>query len=105
MRKGRFEKRDGFYTTEAHSVDRIEEVKKDITEHFKNMNTKKEDLVNEPPHYKGNKFEVIDIIEDFNLGFRLANAVKYVLRCEKKGNKKQDLEKAIWYLKREIEKL
>ncbi len=62
------------------------------------------DLVNNPKHYQGNKFEVIDIIEDFELGFRLANTVKYILRCDKKGNRKQDLEKARWYLDREIAK-
>lgn len=60
------------------------------------------DLVNNPAHYKGKKFESIDIIEDFELNFCLGNAIKYVLRCNKKGNKKQDLEKAIWYLKREV---
>ncbi len=60
------------------------------------------DLVNNPPHYKGNKFESIDIIEDFNLGFNLGNAIKYILRCDKKGNKHQDLAKAIWYINREI---
>lgn len=61
------------------------------------------DLVNHPPHYQGKKFESIDIIEDFDLNFCLGNAIKYILRCDKKGSKKQDLEKAIWYLKREIE--
>lgn len=59
------------------------------------------DVVNHPPHYKGNKFESIDIIEDFNLGFHLGNAIKYILRAGKKGNKIQDLKKAIWYLERE----
>lgn len=63
------------------------------------------DLVNHPAHYKSNKFESIEIIEDFELNFCLGNAVKYILRCEKKGNKKQDIEKAIWYLKREVEKM
>jgi hypothetical protein len=61
-----------------------------------------EEMINHPQHYQGNKFEVIDIIEDYDLGFNLGNAVKYILRCEKKGNKKQDLEKAIWYIQREI---
>lgn len=63
------------------------------------------DLVNNPPHYKTESgLESIDVIESFELGFNLGNAVKYILRCEKKGNKKQDLEKSIWYLKRELEK-
>lgn len=59
------------------------------------------DMVNQPPHYKGNKFECIDIIEDFGLGFCLGNAVKYILRAGKKGDRLEDLRKAIWYLERE----
>lgn len=65
----------------------------------------KVDLVNSPPHYQGNKFEVIDIIDDFGLSFNTGNAIKYILRAEKKGNKKQDLLKAIWYLEHELNKL
>lgn len=60
------------------------------------------EMVNHPDHYQGNKFEVIDIIEDYELGFHLGNAIKYILRADKKGNTKQDLEKAIWYIQREI---
>ena len=62
------------------------------------------EMVNHPDHYQGSKMEVIDIIEDYSLGFSLGNAVKYILRADKKGNKKQDLEKAIWYLERELSK-
>lgn len=47
---------------------------------------------------------VMDIIEEFNLGFNLQNAIKYILRSRKKGEFNEDLEKAIWYLKRELEK-
>lgn len=65
----------------------------------------KVDLVNSPPHYQGNRFEVIDIIDDFGLTFNTGNAIKYILRAEKKGNKKQDLLKAIWYLEHELNKL
>jgi hypothetical protein len=61
------------------------------------------DLVNQPPHYKSKGgIESIEVIESFELNFNLGNSVKYILRCNKKGNKKQDLEKAIWYLKREL---
>ena len=63
------------------------------------------DLVNSPPHYQGNKFEVIDIIDDFGLSFNTGNAIKYILRADKKGNQKQDLLKAIWYLEHELNKL
>jgi hypothetical protein len=62
------------------------------------------EMVNHPDHYQGNKFEVIDIIEDYDLGFHLGNAIKYILRADKKGNTKQDLEKAIWYIQREIDR-
>lgn len=62
------------------------------------------DVVNHPSHYNKGKYEVIDVIEDWGLGFSLGNAIKYIARCEHKGNKKQDLEKAIFYLKRELEK-
>ena len=60
------------------------------------------EAVNHPSHYQGNKFEVIDIIEDYKLGFSLGNAIKYILRAGKKNNYKEDLQKAIWYLQREI---
>lgn len=63
------------------------------------------DPVKNPIHYKGNGLEAIDVIESFNLNFRLGNAVKYILRADKKGNPKQDIKKAIWYLEREIQKL
>lgn len=62
------------------------------------------DNVNSPRHYQGNGIEVIDIIESFELNFNLGNTIKYVLRAGKKGNKKEDLEKAVWYLKRELNK-
>jgi len=62
------------------------------------------EAVNHPAHYQANGIEVIDIIENFDLNFNLGNTVKYVLRAGKKGNKKEDLEKAVWYLNRELEK-
>ena len=61
--------------------------------------------VNHPKHYNKGKFEVIEVIEDWGLGFNLGNAIKYIGRCEHKGNKKQDLEKALWYIKRELENI
>ncbi len=62
------------------------------------------EMVNHPNHYNQGRYEVIDVIEDWDLNFCLGNAVKYIARCNHKGNKKQDLEKAIFYLKRELEK-
>jgi hypothetical protein len=61
-------------------------------------------MVDHPQHYQGKNFEVIDIINDYSLNFELGNAIKYILRADKKDNKKQDLEKAIWYLNHELSK-
>lgn len=67
----------------------------------------KNDEVNKPAHYTDGKIEVIDFIEDKKLGFHLGNTVKYVARAGKKDPTKtiQDLEKAKWYLEREINRL
>lgn len=60
--------------------------------------------VDHPSHYNYGTIEVIDAIEDWNLNFNLGNSIKYIARCGHKGHKKEDLEKAIWYLKRELQK-
>ena len=64
----------------------------------------KPDPVNHPPHYKTGGIETIDFIEAKGLNYNLGNVVKYITRADHKGNRKQDLEKAMWYLKREIER-
>jgi len=63
------------------------------------------DPVNHPSHYTDGKIEVIEFIEDKKLDFLLGNAVKYISRAGKKDKAKEieDLEKAMWYLKRKIE--
>ena len=66
------------------------------------MNDK--EMVNHPSHYNKGKLEAIKVIEDWDLDFCLGNAVKYIARCKYKRNKKEDLEKAIWYLQHEIDK-
>jgi hypothetical protein len=60
--------------------------------------------VNHPEHYSANGIEAIDVIDAYGLNFNLGNAIKYILRADKKGNKKIDLEKSVWYLNREIDK-
>ena len=61
------------------------------------------DLVNYPPHYRTGGIETIDFIEAKDLNYRLGNVVKYVSRAGKKSSDPvQDLEKAAWYLQREI---
>ena len=62
------------------------------------------DPVNHPSHYTSGKIEVIDFIEDQQLNFHLANALKYICRAGKKNPEKtkEDLEKAVWYIQRYI---
>jgi hypothetical protein len=63
------------------------------------------DVVNSPPHYKQGNIEVIDFIEDQKLEYHEGNVVKYICRAPHKGHRIQDLEKAVWYLTRKVEKL
>ena len=63
------------------------------------------DPVNHPDHYKIGGIETIDFIEAKKLNYNIGNVVKYLTRADHKGNRKQDLEKALWYLTREINSL
>ena len=63
------------------------------------------DNVNHPSHYaEGRRFEPIDVIEDWGLDFHLGNAVKYISRAGRKGDAREDIEKAVWYLNRWLER-
>jgi len=60
-------------------------------------------IINHPPHYTAGGIEAIAVIEAFGLGFRLGNAVKYILRAGRKSpGTLEDLKKARWYLDHEI---
>lgn len=63
------------------------------------------DLINEPPHYKDHPsgVECITITEGFN--FNKGNAIKYIWRAGKKGDAVPDLEKARFYIDREIKRI
>ena len=69
-----------------------------------------EDPVNNPSHYNMLDVEAIDLIEmsmtkiEF-LGYLKGNALKYVIRYKHKGNPKEGLGKALWYLERLKEKV
>lgn len=62
-----------------------------------------DEAVEHPKHYNQGSIEAIDAIEDWELNFNLGNVIKYIARCEHKGNKLVDLEKAMFYLVREVE--
>lgn len=61
--------------------------------------------VNQPKHYSGDGVTAMQIIEAFSLNFALGNVIKYALRAGRKPGEEevQDLEKATWYLQRELE--
>ena len=63
-----------------------------------------EDPVNKPKHYRSHPsgVECIQITE--HMGFNLGNAMKYIWRADLKNNAIEDLEKAVWYLNREIQR-
>ena len=66
------------------------------------------DPVNSPEHYKTGGLEAIDVVEAFFAdNYLRGNVFKYIARAGKKDpNKKvEDLQKAAWYLNREIESL
>lgn len=61
--------------------------------------------VNHPSYYKRGGVEAIDAIEAWELGFHLGNVVKYIARAGRKtADSLQDLQKAAWYLDREIKR-
>ena len=71
---------------------------------FNRQESKKNETVDHPTHYGGedNPYEAIKVIEAWGLGFNLGNAVKYISRAGKKQDTLEDLEKAAWYISREI---
>jgi Protein of unknwon function (DUF3310) len=60
------------------------------------------DPVNHPKHYTSHPsgVECIQVTEHFN--FCIGNAIKYLWRAGEKGEYVQDLQKAKWYIDREL---
>lgn len=63
------------------------------------------DPVDHPHHYNAHPsgVECIDIAEHMN--FNRGNALKYLWRAGEKGSELEDLQKARWYLDREIRRI
>ena len=75
-------------------------------EHDQNYDFEDEEVdeINHPLHYNSHPsgVECVDIAEHFS--YCLGNAIKYIWRAGlKTEDKTQDLEKAVWYIKREIQ--
>lgn len=60
------------------------------------------DPVNHPVHYTYGGIETIDFIEAKSLNYALGQVIKYVSRADHKGRPTEDLQKALWYLTREL---
>lgn len=84
-----------------------------INDSNNNNNQASDDPVNHPSYYADGNIEVIDYIEDKNLGYHLGTAIKYISRAGKKHEQGmtdkekeiQDLRKAVWFINRRIEQL
>lgn len=93
---------------EIEMVDDYEKCKYETqnNEEIDNQNkTQIDDVVNHPSHYTDGSIEVIDFIIDKKLNFNRGNVIKYTSRAGKKDPNKEieDLEKARFYLNKEIE--
>ena len=62
------------------------------------------DMVNHPSHYTSHPSGVECITITRHMGFCIGNAMKYLWRADLKANKKEDLEKAMFYIKEELDK-
>jgi len=74
----------------------------------RSLNEYAESVIEHPSHYRSDSgFEAIDVIEAWNLGFNLGNTLKYISRAglKDKNREIEDLEKAQWYLNREIKRV
>lgn len=60
------------------------------------------DPVNNPKHYTSHPSGVECITITEHMGFNLGNAMKYIWRADEKNNAIEDLEKARWYIEREL---
>jgi hypothetical protein len=78
--------------------------KKPVFKKEKKLSSSSHDPVNHPKHYTEHPsgIECIQITE--HMGFNLGNALKYIWRADLKNNAVEDLQKAVWYINREIEK-
>lgn len=66
------------------------------------------DMVNSPDHYTHNGIEAINVIEakltdEQYQGYLQGSVMKYLLRSNYKGKRKEDLKKAQWYLNKLVD--
>ncbi len=84
-----------------------EQIRREAAEALEKVEAKRgvqSDHIN-PPHYQQHPSGVECIQVTEHMTFCLGNVVKYLWRAGQKGDAVQDLEKAAWYLDREIKRL
>ena len=62
-----------------------------------------DDVINHPPHYMMGGIETLDVMRakmspDRFEGYLMGNVLKYLLRCEYKEKREEDIRKAQFYL-------
>ena len=67
------------------------------------MESREHDPVNSPEWYTSHPSGIACITITEHMGFCLGNAIKYIWRASLKGGR-EDLEKARWYIDRELKK-
>ena len=68
------------------------------------------DPVNHPPHYMTGGIETLDVIRakmspDRFQGYLMGNVLKYLLRCEYKEKRVEDIKKAQFYINSLVEEM
>ena len=100
-----------WYKVKSTDEKTLEEYVKGVNNVFGDSEEEITSHVNSPKHYNKGKIEVIEYIEDQDLGFCLGNAIKYISRAGSKQDFEgqdqitktvEDLRKAIWYIERRI---
>lgn len=106
--------RESYYLGDPNQI--TQQIEFDWDDYFDESNTLmgvEEDKVNHPKHYTQHPsgVECIQVTEHYN--FCVGNAIKYLWRAglkteanlDSKEKQIEDLNKAIWYIRREIENL
>ena len=85
--------------------DEFAEEKEILDSIFAEDNPEEKESVNHPEHYNKHKIECLQVVELFN--FNRGSAMKYIWRSGEKDKKREieDLEKAMFYIDREIERI
>jgi len=99
----------GIAWPKEHLLHRLEDVAAtfgvDLEDRTNQTTAAPHDPVHHPSHYTSHPsgVECIDVAEHWT--FCLGNALKYLWRAGSKGDTVEDLEKSVWYIRREIERL